>query len=129
MKSTGKSNLASSSCARAVWLPASPSRSPWPLERPQRRSGIGIEVGLAESFPDPRLEATCPLLVQVEPWLEPLEDLPVVQPLLEHGSEHRRERMARHTHPVRPGAVLPGFVHKGLADVEHHRTRALLSHH
>ncbi|GEM34115.1 hypothetical protein NN3_51220 [Nocardia neocaledoniensis NBRC 108232] len=33
--------------------------------------------------------------------------------------------MARNAQPVRPGAVLPGLVYKGLADIEHNS----LDHH
>ena len=86
---------------------------------------IRVEVILAEPLRLASIRASLALLIEVKPRLEHLERFSVVQTLGDHRAEHGDESMARNAQPVRPGAVLPGLVHKGLADIEHNS----LDHH
>jgi hypothetical protein len=83
---------------------------------------VGIEV-----FAEARIESSCPLLLQIRPWMEVLKNLAVVLAAGDNCAEHRGEGVARHFQPVSPCSVLAGLVDKYFPDVgpdgaDRHRT-------
>jgi len=88
----------------------------------QHRPHVGIQVILAEPLWLARISSAPSFLIEIEPRLEDLERLPVIQATRDNRPEHGRERMPRNGQPVSPRPVLAGLIHQDLANIERHST-------
>jgi len=118
--SAGRSSLRRWSPARAVWLPATPTKQPASFSAWRHGPGVGVEVGLVQGFADAGVDTLLAFGVEVEARAEDLEDVAVVLAAGDDRAEHGGEGVAGDAEPVGPGAVLAGLIDEDLADVEPH---------